>query len=107
MKNRECPYCHHIISLKRCVKYLFKGTNYTTTCNHCNRSVKLEKEPIPFGYSVIAGLLSIFIPMNVCLYYFKLPFLQSLYYSLPFVLVCIIVISIITLNRLFFSKDIF
>ena len=106
MNNRECPYCHHTISLKRCVKYWFRGTNYPTTCDHCNRSVKLEKEPFPFLYSVFAGLLSIYIPMNIYLYYYKLPFLQSLYYSLPFVIGCIIVISIITLNRLFFKKDI-
>ena len=106
MKTRECPYCHQTISLERCVKYLFLGTNYPTTCNHCSHSVKLEKEPLPFMYCVFAGILSIYLPMNVFLYYFKLPFFQSLLLSLLFVIICIMIVNYLILCRLFFKKDI-
>lgn len=105
MKTRECPYCHKIISLKRCLTFLFKGTNYTTTCNHCNRSVKLEKEPIPFMYCVFAGFLSIFLPMQLFLYVYKMSFVQSLLYSLPIVIACIFIVSFLTLRKMHFSGD--
>lgn len=52
MKNRECPYCHETISLKRCLKYLLRGTDYDTVCNHCDRRVGLAKEPKP-GLSIV------------------------------------------------------
>lgn len=106
MNTRECPYCHNTISIKRCFKYLIQGTNYSTICNHCNRSVKLEKEAFPIRYGFFAGFMSIFIPMNVCLYYFKLPFMQSLYYTFPFILTCLVVVSIVIFKRLFFKQDI-
>ena len=105
MKTRECPYCHEIISLKRCLKYLFRGTNYATICNHCNRSVKLEKEPIPFRYCVFAGFLSIFLPMQFFLYVSKMSFLKALIYSLPFVVVCILVVAFLTFSRMRFGGD--
>lgn len=105
LKTRECPYCHQIISLKRCIKYWFRGTNYSTTCNHCNNRVKLEKEPFPFMYSVFAGLLSIYLPMNYFLYFSKMPFLKSLLYSLPFVIGCLVVIAVLIPRRLFFKRD--
>ena len=25
MKNRECPYCHKKVSLRKCIKYIIKG----------------------------------------------------------------------------------
>lgn len=52
MKNRECPYCHETISLKRCLKYLLRGTDYDMVCNHCDRRVGLAKEPKP-GLSIV------------------------------------------------------
>lgn len=104
-KARECPYCHEIISLRRCLKYMYRGTNYTTVCNHCNRSVKLEKEPVPFIYCVVAGFLSIYLPMQVFLYVCKMSFVQSLIYSLPFIVACISVIIFLTFRRMRFSGD--
>lgn len=106
MKSRECPYCHHTISIKRCLKYLLLGTNHATQCNHCNRSVKLEKEPIPFHYCVIAGFISMVAPMELFLYVGKLSFGRSLLYSLPFVLICILIIAILTLRRIYFKGNI-
>ena len=105
MKTRECPYCHQIISLKRCLKYIYRGTNYATICNHCNRSVKLEKEPIPFKYCVFAGFLSIYVPMQLFLYVCKMSFIQSLIYSLPIVVACISVVTFLTFRRIHFSGD--
>ena len=106
MKNRECPYCHETVSLKRCLKYLLKGTDYDTVCDHCGRSIKLAKEPFPFKYGFLIGFLSMVLPMNLFLYIYHLPFLQSLLYTLPFVIGCIVVIAVITLCRIIFSKDI-
>lgn len=105
MKTRECPYCHQIISLKRCLKYIYRGTNYATICNHCNRSVKLEKEPMPFKYCVFVGFLSIYVPMQLFLYVCKMSFIQSLIYSLPIVVACISVVTFLTFRRIHFSGD--
>lgn len=30
MKSRECPYCHKKVSLRKCIKYIIKGTKYST-----------------------------------------------------------------------------
>lgn len=107
MKNRECPYCHQTVSLKRCLKYLLRGTDYDTVCNHCGRSIKLAKEPRPgFKYSFMTGLLSIYIPMQVSLYAFHTTFVEALLYSLPFVIVCFSVIAYLTLRSLFFDGNI-
>ena len=107
MKNRECPYCHQTISLKRCLKYLLRGTNYSTVCNHCGRNIRLAKEPRPgFKYSFIVGLLSIYIPMQVCLDAFHTTFVEALICALPFVFVTISVAAYLTLRTLFFSGDI-
>ena len=107
MKNRECPYCHQTVSLKRCLKYLLRGTDYPTVCDHCGRSIKLEKEPKPgFKYSFVMGLLSIYIPMQTCLYAFHTTFVEALICALPFVFVSLAVAALLTLRSLFFGGDI-
>ena len=107
MKNRECPYCHQTVSLKRCLKYLLRGTDYDTVCNHCGRNIRLAKEPKPgFKYSFVMGLLSIYIPMQVCLYVFHTTFVEALICALPFVFVSIAVAAYLTLRSLFFGGDI-
>ena len=107
MKSRECPYCHQTVSLKRCLKYLLRGTDYPTVCDHCGRSIKLAKEPKPgFKYSFVMGLLSIYIPMQTCLYVFHTTFVEALICALPFVFVSIAVAAYLTLRTLFFSGDI-
>ena len=107
MKSRECPYCHQTVSLKRCLKYLLRGTDYPTVCDHCGRNIKLAKEPKPgFKYSFVMGLLSIYIPMQTCLYVFHTTFVEALICALPFVIVSIAVSAYLTLRTLFFSGDI-
>ena len=107
MKNRECPYCHQTVSLKRCLKYLLRGTDYSTVCDHCGRSIKLAKEPKPgFKYSFVMGLLSIYIPMQMCLYAFHTTFVEALICALPFVFVTLAVAAWLTLRSLFFGGDI-
>ncbi len=107
MKNRECPYCHQTVSLKRCLKYLLRGTDYDTVCNHCGRSIRLAKEPKPgFKYSFVMGLLSIYIPMQTCLYVFHTTFVEALICALPFIFVSIAVAAYLTLRSLFFGGDI-
>jgi hypothetical protein len=107
MKNRECQYCHETISLKRCLKYLMRGTDYDTVCNHCGRSVRLAKEPKPgFKYSFVIGFLSIYLPMQTCLLFFHTTFVEALIYTLPIFIVCLAVIVSLTLHSLFFSGDI-
>lgn len=68
MKNRECPYCHKKVSLRKCIKYIIKGTKYSTTCNHCGQQLWLEKEPLPFMYCVSAGFFIMYLPMQFFLY---------------------------------------
>ena len=107
MNNRECPYCHQTVSLKRCLKYLMRGTDYDTVCDHCDRSIRLAKEPKPgFKYSFFVGFLSIYMPMQVCIYVFHTTFVEALICSLPFVIVCIAVCAYLTLRSLYFSGDI-
>lgn len=107
MKNRECPYCHETISLKRCLKYLMRGTDYDTVCNHCGRSVRLAKEPKPgFKYSFVIGFLSIYLPMQTCLLFFHTTFVEALICALPFIFVSIAVAAYLTLRSLFFGGDI-
>lgn len=64
MKNRECPYCHKKVSLRKCIKYIIKGTKYSTTCNHCGQQLWLEKEPLPFMYCVSTGFFIMYLPMQ-------------------------------------------
>ena len=107
MNNRECPYCHQTVSLKRCLKYLMRGTDYDTVCDHCDRSIRLAKEPKPgFKYSFFVGFLSIYMPMQVCIYVFHTTFVDALICALPFVIVCIAVCAYLTLRSLSFSGDI-
>ena len=54
----------------------------------------------------MAGFLSIYIPMQVCLYAFNTTFVEALLYSLPFVIVCMSVSAYLTLRSLFFDGDI-
>lgn len=77
MKNRECPYCHKKVSLRKCIKYIIKGTKYSTTCNHCGQQLWLEKEPLPFMYCVSAGFFIMYLPMQFFLYYCNLGFIDS------------------------------
>lgn len=107
MKNRECPYCHQTVSLKRCLKYLLRGTDHSTVCDHCGRNIKLAKEPTPgFKYSFFFGFLSIYIPMQVCLYVFHTTFVEAMICALPFVLLTIAVVVCLTLRSLFFDGNI-
>lgn len=48
MKNRECPYCHKKVSLRKCIKYIIKGTKYSTTCNHCGQQLWVGKGTATF-----------------------------------------------------------
>lgn len=104
MKNRECPYCHKEIALKRCFLYIYRGTNYSTRCNHCSHKVMLVREPVPFMYCVCAGFLSIYIPTSLFLYYYHFSFWKAALCSLPFALICFIVCVVLTSKRLFFKR---
>ena len=77
MKARECPYCHKRISIRKCTYYFWRGTRYTIHCNHCGQEVRPLKEPIPFNYTVVAGLLTSYISMEFFLYYIGLNFVDS------------------------------
>ena len=104
MRNRECPYCHKEISLKRCFLYIYRGTNYPTRCNHCSHKVMLVREPVPFMYCVCAGFLSIYIPTSLFLYFYHFSFWKAALCSLPFALICFIVCVVLTFKRLFFKR---
>ena len=93
MKNRECPYCHKKVSLRKCIKYIIRGTKYSTTCNHCGQQLWLEKEPLPFMYCVSAGFFIMYLPMQFFLYYRNLGFIDSVLYCLPIAVVSDVIFS--------------
>ena len=106
MRNRECPYCHETVSLKRCLKYLLRGTDYSTVCDQCGRSIRLAKEPKPgFKYGFVMGLLGVYLPMQTCLYVFHTTFVEALFCALPFVIVIFAIVAYLTLRTLFFTGD--
>ena len=104
MKNRECPHCHKKVSIRNCIKYILRGTNYSTTCNHCGRKLWLVKEPIPFMYCVFAGFLMMYLPMQYFLYYCEMDFLHSMLYCLPLAFITEVVCSILILCIIYFKK---
>ena len=104
MGNRECPYCHKNISISRCSHYFLHGTNYSIRCNHCNQEVKLLKEPISFNYCFIIGFCISYGFMSFFLYFLKLDFIESLLYTLPIIIVFLLITMILTLKRIIFMK---
>ena len=104
MKNRECPYCHNTVSLRNCIKYIIRGTNYPTTCSHCGRQLWLKKEPLPFMYCVSAGFLMMYLPMQYFLYYCKMDFIDSTLCCIPFAVITEVGCSLVILHRIFFKK---
>ena len=105
MKARECPYCHKKVSVLKCTFFLLRGTAYSIRCNHCGNSISPSKEPIPFNACVVAGFLSIFLPMQFCLYYLHMGFLDSLMCALPIFLLLLAAVIILTLCRIKFKRD--
>lgn len=57
--------------------------------------------------TIITGFLSIYVLMNLFLYVYKMSFVDSLIYSLPFVVACILVVAFLTFSKMRFSGDIF
>lgn len=104
MKSRECPYCHKKVSLRKCIKYIIKGTKYSTICNHCGKQLWLEKEPLPFLYCVSAGFFIMYLSMQFFLYYCNLGFIDSVLYCLPIAVVSEAICSIVVLYRIYFTK---
>lgn len=101
MKARECPYCHKRISIRKCTYYFWRGTRYTIHCNHCGREVRPLKEPIPFNYTVIAGLLTSYMSMEFFLYYIGL----NLIHCIPIFAFAMALVMIIVLGRIKFIQN--
>ncbi len=104
MESRECPYCHKKISLKRCSKYMLKGTKDTTTCDKCGNEVKLIREPIPFIYCVWWGILCGYLPIQFYLYVCDFSFMKSVLCTLPLALILFIGIAIGTFRNMYFEQ---
>ena len=69
--------------------------------------IHCELAAVPFSDLIITGFLSIYVPMNLFLYVYKMSFVDSLIYSLPFVVACILVVAFLTFSKMRFSGDIF
>jgi hypothetical protein len=67
--------------------------------------IHCELAAVPFSDLIITGFLSIYVPMNLFLYVYKMSFVDSLIYSLPFVVACILVVGILTFSKIRFSGD--
>lgn len=100
---RECPHCHKSISLRNTSIYLLRGTDYVIKCNHCLNNVKPKKEPMPFYISVLGGFLSVVIPIQFCLYYLKMDFLDSLLVASIFWLIWCIIVSLNTFTKITYT----
>ena len=105
MKARECPYGHQRISIRKCTDYFWRGTRYTIHCNHCGQEVRPLKEPIPFNYTVVAGLLTSYISMEFFLYYIGLNFVDSLIHCIPIFAFAMALVMIIVLGRIKFIQN--
>ena len=101
---RECPHCHKSISLRNTSIYLLRGTKHIIRCNHCHNEVRPSKEPMPFNTSVVGGFLSVVIPLQICLYYFRIDFLGSLLIASIFWIFWCIIVSLCTFTRIEFTK---
>lgn len=104
MKKRECPYCHQMVSIKNCLKYILRGTNYSTRCNHCGRELWLVKEPVSFIKCVWAGFLTGYFSVMFCIYFCDMDYVSSLVYCLPLFVILIIAVIILTMKRIEFKK---
>lgn len=69
--------------------------------------IHCELAAVPFSDLIITGFLSIYVPMNLFLYVYKMSFVDSLIYSLPFVVACILLVAFLTFSKMRFSGDIF
>lgn len=105
MRVRECPYCHKQISFSKCSIYFLRGTAFSIRCNHCNKSISLEKEPIPVKACWVAGFASIVVPMNFCLYHLHTSFRKALACSLPIFLFLLLASMVLTICRIKFKKN--
>lgn len=74
--------------------------------NHGDRFlIPIMTQGVILKDKIITGFLSIYVPMNLFLYVYKMSFVDSLIYSLPFVVACILVVGILTFSKIRFSGD--
>ena len=104
LKARECPHCHHMVSIKVCSAYLLHGTAHHIHCNHCNAELELVKEPVPFRWCPFIGLVSTALPAVYFLFVLKLGFGRSMSYAALTGLLAINTIAALTLDRCYFRK---
>ena len=98
-----CPHCNTKIDLRQISEYLLKGTNHSIQCPHCNRALHPKREPIKFYYCVCAGFISIVAPFWLYILYVQDNFWKAILLSIATLIVCIIVISILTIRRIEFE----
>ena len=74
--------------------------------NHGDRFlIPIMTQGVILKDKIITGFLSIYVPMNLFLYVYKMSFVDSLIYSLPFVVACILVVAFLTFSKMRFSGD--
>lgn len=97
--RRICPHCHKKVSLRKCTYYFLRDSNYSIECNHCHRTIKPIKNPLKVEYCVCAGFLSIYLPAIFYMYIFHMDFLTCILSSLPFTVLVVGVIMVLTLKN--------
>ena len=105
MKNRECPYCHQQVSLRRCSSFFWKGkTPITMRCDHCHEEVKIVKNPVPLAFWVIGGVVMGNFPSLFVYLRWPCSFLECILYSLPVWVIIITTLVVVTFVRMKFAK---
>ena len=104
LKSRECPHCHHLVSIKICSTYFLHGTLRSVRCNYCDTELVLQKEPIPFKWCFFAGFVCGVIPAEYFLFILKLGLAKSLLFALLIGLLGLVVCMILILNKIYFKK---
>ena len=98
-----CPHCGTKIGLRQISEYFLKGTNHSILCPNCNRALRPKREPIKFYYSVCAGFVSVVVPFWLYILYVEDNFWKAILLSMITVIICLIVVSILTIRRIEFE----
>lgn len=99
----KCPNCGKHLPYSIIRKYFWHNVLYYSNCNHCGQPIHPIKEPISVFKCVCFGGMSTMIPMYTYWYCIAWDFIPALLCALPFVIITLIVIGIITMHNIKFT----
>lgn len=103
-KGKKCPSCGRNLPVSLICRYFFYGTAYSVRCPHCAALLGPVKEPIPFMVCYMTGLMSAVVPMVYFLVIERCDFFRGLLYTLPIIVLAILIVCLLTLKRIQFRE---